>query len=130
MKRRILTATASALALCALLNITGSPRAAAAQRETLKLGRYSCARVGDGPAITELKLISRDKYEGADKTGVYSYESGSRRIDWLTGAVSRQWVGFYIPGGSNNASDTIVIRDKKDADDGVEHDLLRCTLAE
>jgi len=131
MKRRILTGLSAALALCALVQIIGSSRARAFQREAPRLGRYNCARVADGPAVTELQLLSRDKYESADKAGVYAYDAGARRIEWLTGTISREWVGFYIPKGSDNASyDTIVIRGKKDADEGVERDLLKCTLAE
>ncbi len=130
MKRRILTATVSALVLCALLNVPGSLYANAAQRETPRPGRYSCTRVGDGPSVSVLSIVSRDKYESADKMGVYAYEAGERRIEWLTGSISRQWVGFYIPKGNDNATDTIVIRDKKDVDEGVERDALRCTLAE
>jgi hypothetical protein len=130
MKRRILTGLAAALALCSLIQILGSSRADASQREAPRLGRYNCTRVADGPAVTDLKLLSVDKYESADKAGVYAYDRGARRIEWLTGTISRQWVGFYTPKGNDNAYDTIVIRAKKDADEGVERDLLKCTLAE
>jgi hypothetical protein len=131
MKRRILTGLAVALALCALVQIIGSTRADASQRVAPKVGRYNCTRVADGPALTDLKLLSGDKYESADKAGVYAYDAGARRIEWLTGTISKQWVGFYIPKGNDNSGyDTIVIRDKKDADEGVERDLLKCTLAE
>lgn len=131
MKRRILAAILTALVAYPLVGVIASARSNSGQRYQLPLGRYTCARVNDSSALPDLKLVSRDRYENADKTGVYVYEASERRIEWLTGAISKQLVGFYVPKGvDNSANDTIIVRDKKDVDAGNDRDLWKCNLAQ
>jgi hypothetical protein len=131
MKRRFLIPLLAIVATYTLPCVIGFARANATQRQALPLGRYTCVKGNDSSPLPDLKLVSKDKYENADKTGVYVYEPASRTIEWLTGSIAKQQVGVYIPKGTDNAQrDTIVIRDKKDIDEGVTRDLWRCILAQ
>jgi hypothetical protein len=131
MKRIFLAALLVTLSTCALVTVAALVRADAAKPEAPPLGRYTCAPVAGDSALAELKLLSKDKYQSADQTGVYAYEAGSRKIEWPTGSIPRQLVGFYIPKGVDNAAnDTIIVRDKKDVEEGAERDLWRCSLAQ
>lgn len=130
MKRKFLTALLMGLAVYTMVGVIALAGSKTTQRRALPLGRYTCVRADDSALLPDLKLLSTDKYENADKPGVYVYEARSGRIEWLTGSIPKQRVGFYIPKGADNAkSDTIVIRDRKDVDEGVERDLWRCSLA-
>jgi hypothetical protein len=129
MKRRFLIPLLAIVATYTLPCVIGFACAHATQRLALPLGRYTCVRGNDASPLPDLKLVSKDKYENADQTGVYVYESASRTIQWLNGSIPKQQVGVYIPKGTDNAQrDTIVIRDKKDVDEGTTRDLWRCTL--
>jgi hypothetical protein len=131
MKRKLLAALLAALAVYTVVGVIASARPASSQRNPLPLGRYTCTRANDSSPLPDLKLLSKDKYENVEKTGIYVYEAGSRKIEWLNGSISKQFLGVYVPKGVDNAKyDTIIIRDKKDMDEGVERDLWRCTLAE
>ncbi|MBD0373529.1 MAG: hypothetical protein ICV60_22035 [Pyrinomonadaceae bacterium] len=131
MKRRFLFGLLPVLAAYMMVGVIAFAGSNATQRRALPLGRYACVRADDSSPLPDLKLLSRDKYENADKGGIYVYEAGLGRIEWLTGPIPKQRVGFYIPKGGDNAqSDTIVIRDRKDVDEGVERDLWRCNLAQ
>jgi hypothetical protein len=131
MKRRFLVSLLAALVAYPLAGVIGFARPDTIQRQALPLGRYTCVRASDSSPLPDLKLVSKDKYENADKTGVYVYEAASRTIEWLNGSIPKQQVGIYIPKGVNNSqSDTIIIRDKQDVDAGTERDLWRCTLAQ
>ena len=131
MKRRFLTALLAALAAYQIIGVIAFARPNMTQRNALPLGRYTCARVNDSSPLPDLKLLSKDKYENMEKTGIYVYEAGSGRIEWLNGPIPKQRVGFYVPRGADNAKyDTIIIRDKKDVEEGIERDLWRCNLAE
>lgn len=131
MKRRYLAAILTMLLAYPLINATGFALANSLERRQLPLGRYTCVRAGDSSPLPDLKLVSRDKYEKENQTGVYVYEAGEGKIEWLTGAIPRKLVGFYIPKGVDNAArDTIVIREKQDAEEGNGKDLWRCSLAE
>lgn len=131
MKRNFLTGLSVALTLCATLSLFALTQAEAAQREAAPpLGRYNCTPLADGPAFPGINLISKDRYESADNNGIYVYETSSGRIEWLTGSISRRLVGFYTPRGVDNAAqDTIIIRDKKDVEEGKTRDLWRCNPA-
>ena len=131
MKRKFLIGLMATLMVNLLVGVIGLARTNMTQRKALPLGRYTCERVNDSSALPDLKLLSKDKYENMEKTGVYVYEAGSGRIEWLSGAISKQQVGFYVTKGTNNAkSDMIIIRDKRDVEEGTERDLSRCSLAE
>src|SRR5215212_5767792 len=108
MKRNFLLVFFAAIVLCGMLSIITLGRAGTAEREALPLGRYACVRVSDGSTLPGLNLLSKDKYEKGDQTGIYVYEAGERRIEWLSGPIPKQLVGFYVPKGVDNASnDTI-----------------------
>lgn len=131
MKRRFLAAILTTLVAYTFPVVIASARSGAGQRQQLPLGRYTCVSGDSSPALPELKLVSRDKYESADRVGIYVYEAGERRIEWLTGAVSRQLVGFYVPKGvDNSAYDTIIMRDKRDVEAGNNRDLWKCSLTQ
>lgn len=131
MKRMFLAGVSAALAAYMMVGVIAFARPNTSQRRALPLGRYTCVRVSDSAQLPDLKLVSRDKYESEEKTGVYAYEAGSGKIEWLTGAISRQLIGFYVPKGTDNSSqDTIIIREKRDVDEGNNRDLWRCNLAE
>lgn len=131
MKRKLLAALLASLAVYAVVSAVALAQPVTAQRRPLPLGRYTCTRASDSSPLPDLKLVSGDKYESAEKTGIYVYEAGSRKIEWLTGSIPKQLLGFYVPKGTDNAtSDTIIIRDKKELEEGIERDLWRCNLAE
>lgn len=131
MKRKFLAGVMAALLTCMMVSVIAFAQPNTAQRNPLPLGRYTCVRVSDSSPLPDLKLLSKDKYENVNKTGVYVYEAGARTIEWLSGSISKGQVGFYIPKGVDNAQhDTIIIRDKKDVEAGTERDLWRCNLAE
>jgi hypothetical protein len=130
MNRRFLIGILAALAAYPLAGVMAFTRPGMTQRQALPLGRYTCVRAGDSSPLPDLKLVSKDKYENADQTGVYVYEAGSRTIEWLNGSIPKQQVGVYVPKGVDNSKyDTIIIRDKKDVSEGIERDLWRCNLA-
>lgn len=131
MKRRFLTAILTALVAYPLVGVISFAGSNAGQRYQLPQGRYTCASVNSSSALQDVKLVSKDKYESGDKVGIYVYEASERRIEWLSGAISRQLVGFYLPKGVDNSShDTIIVRDKRDVDAGNNRDLWRCNLAQ
>lgn len=130
-KRRFISGILATIAAYSLACAVGFAGPQMTQRRALPLGRYNCASVNDPSPMSDLKLLSRDRYESMEQTGIYDYEAGSGKIEWLTGPVSKQRVGFYVPRGTGNAQhDTIVIRSKKDVEEGIERGLYRCSLAE
>ena len=131
MKRKFLAAILTALAAYQMVCVIAFARPDITRRNAPRLGRYTCVRVNDSSPLPDLKLLSTDKYENMEKTGIYVYEAGSGKIEWLSGSIPKQHVGFYVPKGADNAKyDTIIIRNKKDVEEGIERDLWRCSLAE
>jgi hypothetical protein len=131
MKRNLLAGILAAMVIYAMTGVMALAGADATRRKTIPLGRYACVPASESSPMPDLKLLTIDKYEGMGKTGIYVYETGSRRIEWLSGSIPKQQVGIFVPKGVDNAAyDTIIIRNKRDVDEGIERDLWKCSLAE
>lgn len=96
--------------------------------EIPRLGKYTGIWVGTqadfGRAEPDLIILPKGKYKQLDKVGNYSYNAKTRKIEWLSGSIPKQWVGFFVPKGFEGAKfDTIVIRDKKDVAEGNKRNL-------
>jgi hypothetical protein len=92
------------------------------------LGKYTGIWVGTsedfGRAEPDLVILAEGRYKQMDKIGRYSYDAKTRKITWLTGAIPKRWVGFFVPKGVDGAkTHTIVIRDQQDVAEGNKRDL-------
>ncbi|HXG82457.1 MAG TPA: hypothetical protein VNI84_00390 [Pyrinomonadaceae bacterium] len=128
MKNTIFTKSAIVLfAVFAFVSI------AAAQTPTV--GRYTGIQTGTQtsfgePAAFDLIILAGGKYEQNNETGKFSFDAKTGKIEFLSGAMPKDWVGFFYKAGdkfSNGGEakyDTIVIRDKKDVADGNMRDLF------
>jgi hypothetical protein len=131
MKRKLFGIMSASLLAYSMAGVIALAQSNMTQRNSLPLGRYTCMRVNGSSPLPDLKLLSKDRYENGNTTGIYVYEARAGRIEWLSGAISKQLVGFYIPKGVDNvAYDTIIVRDKKDVDEGNKRDLWKCSLAQ
>ncbi len=116
-----------------LLAVFAFASIAAAQTPTV--GRYTGIQTGTQtnfgkPAAFDLTILAGGKYEQNNETGKFSFDAKTGKIEFLSGAMPTDWVGFFYKKGDKISSDgnaehdTIVIRDKKDVADGNLRDLF------
>ena len=99
-------------------------------------GRYTGIQTGTTssfgkPAMFDLTVLAGGEYEQNNETGKFSFDAETGKIEFLSGALPRDWVGFFYKkgdlfgdAGDRAAHDTIVIRDKKDVTEGNKRDLF------
>lgn len=103
-----------------------------AQTQSPTVGRYTGINAETFEnALFDITILANGKYEQNKEVGKFSYDAKTKKIEFLSGAMPKDRVGFFYKkgddlGGSADkaAHDTLVIRDKKDVADGNLRDLF------
>ena len=130
MKNQSFNKTFAALLIAFTFAVT-----ALAQTKSPTVGTYTGIWVSNfKPYSYDLTISGNGKYSQNDEAGTFSFDATSGKIEFLSGAMPKQWVGFFykagdqFPNGAAAKYDTIIIRDKKDVADGNEKELIYFNL--